>query len=317
MDNIVKNLGKMIPRTPSLTEGEALDIINHVYKDGRVDSDEADALFEINETLAGANPAWDARFTEAVKDFILGPNDGPKHYVTDAEANWLISSIERDGRICPESELELLLDILREAEGAPDVLGQFTMRIACDRIADRGKAVSEDVERVRRALYAASSEGGTWVSQLEAEALFRANDAVGYCANDKGWSDLFARAIANHLMARAHPNPVGELQALAREAWLAETDVPVKSTFSNLVNGLSSGWFETVAHNEGKAEAARVAMSEAANRAAEQLDEPEVNWLLRRIRKDTTVSPAERALVEFLKDEAPGFSEGMLVASAA
>ncbi|MGH1421159.1 MAG: hypothetical protein ACRBEQ_05020 [Hyphomonas sp.] len=317
MDKVVENLGRMIPATSSLTTEEALEVINHVYHDGRIDPGEADALFELNATLGGTNPAWDARFIEAVKDFILGESEGPRHWVTDAESNWLITNIERDGQICPVSELELLLRILREAEGAPLALGHFTMRIACDRIIDRGKAVAEDIERVRRALYAAGSDGGTWVSRFEAEMMFRTNDAVAYSANDKGWSDLFARAIANHLMARAHPNPVGELQALAREAWLADTDVSVKSTFNNLVGGLSSGWFKSVTHDEAKAQAARAAMNEAAARAAEQIDEPEVNWLLRRIRKDTSVSPAERALVEFLKDEAPGFSEGILAAAAA
>lgn len=317
METVVQNLGIMIPESQSLTQAEALEIINHVYEDGRIDAAEVDALFEINMVIAGANSEWDRRFIEAVKDFVLGPNDGPMHYVTDAEADWLISLIQRDNEVCPTSEVDLVLEILRYAEGAPTKLGQFAMRAACEQVADRGKALPEDVERVRRALYAAGSDGGTWVSRFEAETLFQTNDAIAYCANDKGWNNLFARAVANHLMARAHPNPVGELQALAREAWLAETDVSVKQTFSNLITGVSKGWFKTVAHSETKAEEARLAMNEAADRAAEQVDDVEVNWLLRRIRKDTSVSPAERTLVEFLKDEAPGFSEGMLAASAA
>ena len=54
---------------------------------------------------------------------------------------------------------------------------------------------------------------------------------------------------------------------------------------------------------------------DAANREAEKVTDVENDWLLSSIHGDGKVSPAEIALLEFLKTEAPGFAQG-LAASA-
>jgi hypothetical protein len=73
-------------------------------------------------------------------------------------------------------------------------------------------------------------------------------------------------------------------------------------------------WFERVAYDPRKAELARKAARAAAQRAGEAVTEEETDWFMRRLRWDGQVSPAERALVDFLKREAPGLTHGLTAA---
>ena len=58
-----------------------------------------------------------------------------------------------------------------------------------------------------------------------------------------------------------------------------------------------------------------MAARDAANRAAVQVDTEEEDWLVNRLGWDKDVNPAERALIDFLKKEAPGFTVGIVEAA--
>lgn len=298
-----------------VSKQEAQRIVSEVYDDGVVSRAEANALFDLNDKLSGADKLWDDRFRETIKDFLLTV-EAPLGWVTEEESQWLVERINRDGRIALETELDLLLDVLRYAEGAPRELGLFTLKAICGYAKKQAHVDSVTVERLRRALYAPNSDGATWVTRAEAACLFDLNDAVGSAKNDTSWNDLFARAIGNHLMASAHPSPQTEQEAFAREKWLQARSDGVAGVFAQAVQSLTNGtWFENVAYNEDKAQSARMAAREAANRAAEQIDTEEKNWLVNRLGWDKDVNPAERALIDFLKKEAPGFAVGIVEAA--
>ena len=206
--------------------------------------------------------------------------------------------------------------MLRYAEGAPQSLGLFTLQAICDYAKREGSVDAFTVERLRRALYAPAGDGATWVTRKEAAYLFDLSDAVGRSKNDTSWNDLFARAIGNHLMAAAHPSPQSEQDAFAREKWLEARSGGVAGMFAKAAKSLGGGtWFEKVAYSEKKAASARIAAREAANRAAEQVDTQEENWLVDRLGWDKDVNLAERALIDFLKKEAPGFTVGIVEAA--
>ncbi|MEO1406652.1 MAG: hypothetical protein AAFV54_09190 [Pseudomonadota bacterium] len=297
-----------------MSEQEAKKFVNEVYQDGIVSRHEADALFKLNEQIGGSDAHWDSRFREAIKDFLLTV-EAPIGWVDEAECDWLIERISDTGSKTSDAQIDLLLDVLRYAEGAPKRLGAFALRSICD-AAKADKRISEStVERVRRALYAPAGDGATWVTRDEAGMLFRLNDACAFARNDGSWNDLFARAIGNHLLASAHPDPMTEAEALAREKWLAEETKGVAGVFASAVSSLANGrWFSQVTHSEEKASAARIAAKEAALRQAEKVDSDEENWLLQRLGWDKSVSPAERALIDFLNREAPGFVSGLAAA---
>lgn len=303
----IKTLGKM-------TKAEASDLINEVYRDAIVSRGEADALFALNARLTGPGRVWDSRFIEAICDYLL-TRSPPEGWVTDEEAEWLVGHIAADGKICTETELELLLVLLRKAEGAPRKLAEFTLDAVGERIIGLGRAEKDDVERLRRALYAQAGDGALWVTRAEASLLFRINDTIAFAKNAPAWNDLFARALANHLLAAAHPDPMTEAGALAREAWLKDHSTGVAGFFAKMGASLTDGsWFEKVMHDPEKAARARLAAREAAMKEGRRISREESDWFLKRLGWDKKVSPAERALIDFLKDEAPGFAQGLAAA---
>lgn len=290
-------------------------ILAQVYADGVVSRAEAEALFALNDRLALADAHWYQRFPSMMTDFLLEV-EPPLGWLTEEEVEWLIARVTRDGVVRAECEMELVLRLLREAAGAPARLGQFALQAVCDRIRAEGRADLPEVERLRRVLFAPAGQGAIWITRDEANALFDLNDTIGRAANHKAWNDLFARAIANHLMALVHPTPDNVTDALAREKWLQTGGQGVGAIFAGMLSGFADNtWFEKITYDPRKAEAARVAAREAAARKAAEIEPEEQAWFLRRLGWDKRITPAERALVEFLKDEAPGLVNGLALAA--
>ncbi len=304
-----------VAKVGEMTESEAHRIVNEIYSDGIVSRGEAETLFRLNETLSATNPEWGSRFREALTDFLI-TREAPEGWVTDEEAEWLLEQVHHDGEHPCLEEIDLLIEVLRKADGVPAMLAHYTLDAIAHRIVEAGKATQAMVERARYALFAGAGDGGLWVSQHEASVLFNTNDAIADADNDPSWNDMFARAVGNHLMARAHPEPRSVEDALAREAWLKDTSVNPGGLFARMGASFFSGsWFASVTHDGRKAEKARMAAAEATTREAENVADMEGDWLLASVNSDGKVSPAEQALIDFLRAEAPGFAEGL--ASAA
>jgi len=123
MDREMQLLMARIANLGAVSEAEARRIVNEVYRDGIVSREEAEALFRLNDQLADRDPVWVERFIEAIRDFLL-TRETPHGWVTDAESDWLIGVIGRDGHIETESEIDLLREVLRPAEGAPEALSR-------------------------------------------------------------------------------------------------------------------------------------------------------------------------------------------------
>ncbi|MEM8633536.1 MAG: hypothetical protein AAGF33_01035 [Pseudomonadota bacterium] len=297
-----------------MSELEARDFVKEVYRDGIVSRQEADVLFNLNEQIGGTDPVWDKRFREAVKDFLLTV-EPPIGWIDDAECEWLVERISKFDPEISAAYVELLLDVLQYAEGAPKLLGTFTITVICD-AARREKKISETtVELLRRALAAPVGDDVTWVTRREANLLLKLNDTCAFAGNDKSWNDLFARALGNYLLAAAHPDPRSEAKALSRHTWLQDELKGVAEGFSSAMLSMTDArWFDNVTQNEGRAEAARLAARESAMRQAGRPSTQETNWLLQRLGGEKSLSPAERALVSFLDCEVPGFVSGLAAA---
>ncbi|MCR9270365.1 MAG: hypothetical protein NXH72_10290 [Hyphomonadaceae bacterium] len=315
MDQETNNMMERVTKLGEMSETEARRIVNETYKDGIVSRGEAEALFRINDVLKSTDPEWSSRFQEALKDYLL-TREPPEGWVTDEEADWLLAQVHTDEAKPSLEEIDLLLAILRQAEGAPQKLAHYTIEAISARIIADGVANLNMVERMRYALYAGSSDGGLWVTAFEAGILFKTNDGIANARNASTWNDLFARAVGNHLMARAHPDPKTVENALSREAWLKDTSGSTGGFFARMGASFTNGsWFEKVTYNGDKAAKARMAAAEAAAREAEKVTADENSWLLRRLGWDEKISPAENALIEFLKKEAPGFTQGLVIAA--
>lgn len=314
MDRDLQVMMSRVARLGEMSEGEARRIVGQVYEDGIVSRGEAEALFRLNDQLASADPQWKMRFTEAVKDYLL-TREPPEGWVTEEEAAWLIAQVDHEGDHASLEEIDLLIHILRYAEGAHESLFDYTMKTVSARIVSDGAVSADMVERMRFLVFARAGDGASWVSRDEARVLFETNDAVAFAKNDPKWNDFFARAIANHLMARAHPDPVSEQEALRWENWVKDTGSGAGGMFAKMVGSFGNDWFKNVTYSSKKAAEARMKAADAAHRAAEKVTEDENAWLMKRLGWDGKVSPAEQALLEFLRAEVPGFVEGLAVAA--
>ncbi|MGB3626213.1 MAG: hypothetical protein WA989_10300, partial [Henriciella sp.] len=278
MENEMQLLMARIAHLGEMTEGEARRIVNEIYRDGIVSRQEAESLFRLNDQLAERDPVWVERFIEAIKDFLL-TREAPEGWITDEEADWLMAQTGRDGHIETASEIDLILTLLRYADGAPESLSRYCLEAVSRRIIENGVADAAMTERMRRILFAPAGEASLWVNRHEATILFKTNDAVAEAPNTKMWNTMFAKAILNHLVAAAHPDPVTEADALKREAWLKDTNASVGGFFSRMANAFTSGtWFEKVSHDAEAAARARYMAKEANGKKAAAVTADEQNW---------------------------------------
>ena len=179
-----------------------------IYKDHAFTANEADVLFAFNDFKD--KPAdWSRFFVEIMTEFLVYEMP-PKGSVNPINASWLLARINHDGVVDSETELQLLINVLRRSDNAPDELEEFALAQVKKAVLDgvghygeirtdaRGVIIESDVNMLRTILYASASEGGMGISRLEAEALFDLNDATANSTNHESWQKFFVGAIANH-----------------------------------------------------------------------------------------------------------------------
>jgi hypothetical protein len=105
-----------------IDDAEINALKNRLYADGKIDTEEAEALFQINDAAKGkSNSAeWNKFFADAISDYLLRDEKSPG-IIDDDEAKWLIAKIERDGEI-DDNEKFLLKTIKEKATSLPPTL---------------------------------------------------------------------------------------------------------------------------------------------------------------------------------------------------
>lgn len=288
-----------------ITEADVRAARAAIYADMTIEPSEAERLFAIDEAASdGRDPAWIALFGEALVDFLVR-QEHPQGYVDEGKARWLIARIAADGAVKTDTELEAAVKVLEAAERAPDLLSAFVLDQVRRRVlAAGGRIADADVALLRRALYAFGGQGAAAITRAEAEVLFDINDAV--TEESPAWVDLFAKALANLLMAASGYQAPPRAAALARAEWLeAESGGPAdflsrmaRSGFGGVLEayrqpGLDADW------------EARLAIEAGAIREAEAVTPAEAEWLADRIRRDGAIGEAERALLRFIAEQSP------------
>ncbi len=306
-----------------VTTDDVLALRREVFGEITVTAEEVEALFTIDEGTERRVEEWREFFVEALTDWLVR-QQAPVGYVTEAQADWLIARIGRDGRIRNGTELETVVRVLELADAAPDSLSAFGLSLVTRAVVENdGVITADEVERMRRLMFAPSGPGRLAISRVEAEALFALNDATRGAANDPAWTDFFKRAVANAVTAAAGWAPVGREEALRRERWLADPKAwsfgeygrdhgPVPTTLGRMGDWVSGylAWGLKQPEAEDMIEDHWEAKARAATTAA-PVDREEALWLVDRIGRDGTFDDNERALIAFLKELAPE-SDSML-----
>ena len=301
----------------SIKDADVQKLRRAYYEDGRITTDEADALFGLNDSCPVQDPSWSDCFTEMLTDHLVNQAE-PEGYLTVDNADWLIARISADGRVESKTELDLLISVLEKSRWSPERLVCFALAqvrdaviigdgpIRAGRSLDPGSVSEGEVELLRRVLYAFGGDGCVAITRAEANVLFEINDATAAADNATGWRDLFVKAIANSVMvASGYAVPTRE-EALAREAWLNRRgDLSLGNMVAGMGAGLSgmlSGYREQSSEERAIARLERQKIEIITN---EEVTAPEVQWLAERFGRDGTLTANEQALLAFLKAESP------------
>ena len=104
---------------------EVVKLKEVLYEDGKIDKEEADFLFELNDAVSGKknDTTWNSFFVQAIADFLLKDEKSPGEIDTE-EAAWLVDKIGADGKV-DEVERTLLLKLEKEAKSFPNSLKDF------------------------------------------------------------------------------------------------------------------------------------------------------------------------------------------------
>lgn len=280
---------------------DVLAIRRLIYPDGAISLEEANWLFEVNALVETPSEAWRRLFIEALTDFTVYQAE-PRGHVTEDKVDWLIAQIMLDGRVDPATELEVVINLLEKAISAPDPLAVFGLRKVQERVLRANRISDSEVQLLRRVLYAAGGQQAIAITRGEAEALYAIDEARGGQEDDPAWTDLFSKALLNHLMFASGFAPPTREEALRREVWLDETQVKPAAFLGRLVQGLGS---IVSSYRQPDFQDDYLARREAIQAEAEQITGEEAAWLAARLLRDGALSQAERALLTVLHAEQP------------
>ena len=302
----------------------ALQLRRMIYAKDKVSRSDAEILFRLDHACSKKDGAFAGLYVEALTDYFVWQTE-PKGYVTPEQARFLIDNIAKDGHVSGKTELELLLNVVHWARDVPDeltalVVDSVRQHVLLTRSATPGanrpsfNICAGDVAILRKALHAPAGERGLLVSRNEAELLFTLNEASAAGVNDPAWTEFFCLAIANHLL-NPMTDPVTPTyeEAKSRDRWLDERG-SIGAMLGSVCQSFVSGNipFGEVWKHVDPTGAAQAAAEEAADReetrvrlARERVDHDEAVWLTERILRDGSIDENERALLTYLRKEAP------------
>jgi hypothetical protein len=269
---------------------------------------------------AGDDPDFIALIAEVARDVMVEDVD-PKGYVSEDDADWLTAHLGDGAGLTCRAEYEVLKSLLTHAVSVPPALVAFALREVERAILtgrrgplggvehEPGIVTAEDVEALRTICFAATAGSACHVDRAAAEALFDIAHATATARNDPAFAGFFAQAVGNYLLGAA------VVAVPSRETALAEEqEMDQRPSFAAFLGGLAHGLFSpdaAVGRNSVDQLAEERYFEENAeteNRlaAAAQIDAGEAKWVLAHLTRGGELSAAEKRLLAFLRDEAPG-----------
>ena len=94
LDELKKNL-----LSDGIIDVEEVETIKHkIYEDGKIDREEANFLFELNDAVTGKNnaPEWKELFIDAITAYVLEDEMSPD-VIDEDEADYLYELINGEG----------------------------------------------------------------------------------------------------------------------------------------------------------------------------------------------------------------------------
>jgi len=303
-----RDLAEQAAADGAIAPEEILSLRRAGWGDGRIQPEEAEAIFAINDHLAEPSAEWCDFFVEALSEFLVNGTE-PRGYVGDGQGDWLIARVDHDGKLDSMTELELLTRVLEKATNAPERLKAYALAqieaavLTGEGPTRRGSLSAQGVTEaeaglLRRIIFAQAGDRPGAVSRGEAEMLFRLKDATLDAANAPEWKRLFVQGVGNYLQGFAGYEPLSRDRAAELETFMNDTAVRIGGFFSRMGEEVVNG-------GVGKAFGRRTARRDLAAEAeaAQQVTDDENLWLQDRIDANDRLDEFDQALLDFLAEK--------------
>ena len=295
---------------------DVLVLRRNIFADGVVSREELDALFALGERAPDGDREWLQYFSEAAADFYLREEE-PWGYLTQSEFDALKAQVTNDGAKASKLEILLLIELMEKATSTPPDMGGFVGEQLKRHVAEKAdgpRVADEDAEMIRRWLFAAGGDGAVAITRAEAERLFDISDAVAGADNAPAWTDLFKKAVANHLMAHIGYQPISRRNAIAlhtKDPTDGDPIAPAKLADESALTGVKNraldvflNIFAAKAAHRRRVERRYAEINETRTKdaaIAEDVTESEADWLADRIGRDGAITDWERQVIEHMR----------------
>ena len=306
------DLARRVAEDGQVTAEELFSLRQLGWGDGKIYREEAEAIFQINDTIQDRSNEWVDFFVEAIGEFVLNGTE-PRNMCSDDEARWLIGCIDHDGKIESMAELEALVRIIERAQNVPEFLKSYVLRqieqevmtgvgpTRCGGELSAAHISAAECKILRRVIFASGGYGPAAVSRFDAELLFRLKDATLQDENSPLWDELFVDGVANYLKGFQLQNAqLDHARVKELESFIADNEVRVGRFMGAMARELPQ-----VRNHFGKVFGKKpegVNYTEAAA-AGNLVDEFEQEWLEKMVDADGEVDDLERALLSRLVEE--------------
>ncbi len=298
-----------------ISAAEVLGLRRDGWADGRIEAAEADAIFVLNDHLAERTGEWSDFFVEALTEYVLA-GGSPRGFVSEEQADWLVSRFDRSGQIETLAELELLGRLFDKAERLPDRLKSYALA-EIEQIVltgagptrdggtvDAARITSAECRLLRRFIFSFASETPGGVSRGEAEMLFRLKDATLGADNAPEWAELFVQGVGNFLMGHNRFVQISDARAGQLDAFMGDATPRMGAFFGRMAKSDVGGSFADAAGRVlgfGRKGTRRDLAGEVA--ADAKVTESEYAWLQAQVENNRQLDELDKALLRFVAAE--------------
>ncbi len=310
MDNILMGERFMtVGESGYVTSDDVLFLRQQVYKDGIVSKTELNSLLGLAERAPEGDLEWAEFFGEVAADYYFR-EELPHDYITESAFIDLKSHLTRYGETVTPLMLSMVIMLVSKSTASPPAMSEFIIEQIRSAIQERHEdpvITAQDVVLIRNFLFASGGDGNVMITRAEATLLFDLNDMTICSDNHVSWSELFVKAIANHIMGYIGYVAPSREEALAQWEWMQDTNINIAGFFKRMVSGSLSTLQNIYSPSDNQNDKAtdntfdkilKSRLSHTEGSASPQ----DASWLTDRIGRDGIMDDNERAVIAYIRD---------------
>lgn len=296
--------------------GDVLRLRESLWAEEILPQSALEALFDLNRRCEDIAPEWADLLLEALDHFLLHQT-APFGFLDETGAAWLRAQLDQAGRVHGRLEMELLVNIMENAENTPDWFKAWTLSQVEETIMT-GVGPTRDpasvspncideaeVDLIRRIIFSSGGVGAEIVGAHEADMLFRLKDRTLHSDNAPGWSSLFVQGVGNHLMTHSDYRQLSQAEAKRLNSFMNEHTPNLAGFFGRMLpremfgTGTIAQAFKAVFDSD---EEDRFD-DESGEESNRELTMEEAGWLKTHIAADGQTDELEKLLLTFILEE--------------